>query len=131
MARRLQPGAAARQPRPGAAPDVSAEAFIGGTPYSNRERYYEASPIYHVSTANAEGTKWLLAYGTRDDISPPELHSVAFGEALKIAGALVRYVPLEGAPHFWHTEGEVDAGNPYNELMGKRLLTFLSDWAKW
>ena len=107
------------------------EAYIGGTPYTNRERYYEASPLYHASTQNAAGTKWLIAFGTRDDISPPEDHSLKIADALKVAGALVRLVPLEGAPHFWYMEGEVDEGNPYNVLMGQRLLTFLRSTAKW
>ena len=111
--------------------ESTTEAFIGGTPYSNREAYYEASPIYHASTEKAAGTKWLIAYGTRDDISPPEDHSIKLAEALKVAGALVRLVPVEGAPHFWHMEGEVNAANPYSELLGKRLLTFLHDWARW
>lgn len=111
--------------------EATGEAFLGGTPYDMRERYYQASPIFHASTRNAKGTKWLIAWGTHDDITPPGQHSLKLADALKIAGALVRLVPLEGAPHFWYMEGGVDAGNPYNEHLGRRLLTFLADWAKW
>jgi acetyl esterase/lipase len=108
--------------------EQSAEAFLGGTPLSARDRWYEASPIYHASEQRARGTKWLIAYGTEDDVSPPAEHSIRLADTLKLAGALVRLVPIVGAPHFWYMEGEVDQTNPYAEHMALRLLNFLETW---
>lgn len=105
------------------------EAYLGGTPYSDRNRYYEASPVYHCSTANATGTKWLIAWGTHDEVSPPELHSLALAQELQMTGALVRLAPLVGAPHYWHMEGEVDDPGSYNQQLSGRLLRFLTAWA--
>ncbi len=108
--------------------ELSAEAFLGGTPLSSRARWYEASPIYHASEQRARGTRWLIAWGTEDDVTPPAEHSIRFADTLKLAGALVRLVPIVGAPHFWYMEGEVDQTNPYAEHMAVRLLTFLDTW---
>jgi acetyl esterase/lipase len=109
----------------------TAEAFIGGTPFTERARWYEASPLFHASEQNATGTKWLFAWGTEDDVTPAADHSLRLATALKQAGALVRLVPLVGAPHYWYMEGEVGPSNPFAELMGMRLLTFLETWSGW
>jgi acetyl esterase/lipase len=109
----------------------TAQAFLGGSPFSDRARWYEASPIFHASEANAKGTRWLIAWGTEDDTTPPAQHSIPFARALEQAGALVRRVPIVGAPHYWYMEGEVDASNPFAELMGRRLLSFLETWCGW
>ncbi len=108
-----------------------AEAFIGGTPLDARRRYSEASPIFHASAANARGTKWLIAWGTLDDVTPPPLHSERLAHDLKLAGALVRLAPLVGAPHFWYMESEADQAGSYNVQFAGRLLSFLRTWSGW
>ena len=108
----------------------TAEAFVGGTPFTDRARWYEASPLYHASEANARGTRWLIAWGTEDDVTSPEQQSIPFAKALKQAGALVRTVPLAGAPHYWYMEGDVGS-NPFAALFAARLLTFLETWCGW
>jgi len=108
----------------------SAELYLGSSPMSVRSRYYEASPIFHASEENARGTRWLLAWGTEDDVTAPELHSIVLSRHLKRAGALVRHAPIVGAPHFWYFEGEVDEG-PFLPVFASRLRTFLQAWSGW
>ena len=111
--------------------DTPLEWYLGGTPLDLRERYFEASPLVHASTANVRGTRWLIAWGTRDEVAEPETQSVPFSEAVKLAGAQVRVVPIEGAPHYWYMEGEVDGSNPFNDFVGRRMLTFLRGTCGW
>jgi acetyl esterase/lipase len=111
--------------------DQTLEWFLGGDPESALERWVDASPLALATTERGRGTRWLIAYGTEDDVAPADLHARPMIDALKVAGATVRTVPLVGAPHFWYMEGAVDASNPYAELMGKRLLTFLETWSGW
>ena len=107
------------------------ELFLGGSPSNVRRRYYEASPLFHASEQNASGTKWLIAWGTHDEISPPEEHSIALADELSLAGALVRLVPLVGAPHFWGLDADVDEPGSYGAQMAARLLAFLRTWCRW
>ena len=111
--------------------DQTLEWFMGGRPADDPERWARASPLRLATPDRARGTRWLIAFGTEDDVAPADLHARPMLDALKVAGALVRTVPLVGAPHFWYMEGDVDATNPYAELMGRRLLTFLETWSGW
>ncbi len=111
--------------------DSSAELLLGGTPMSQRRRYYEASPVFHASEANARGTRWLLAWGTEDDVTPPETQSLALSRHLKLAGAVVRHAPIVGAPHYWYFETEPDAPGSFNARFAERLHVFLERWAGW
>jgi dipeptidyl aminopeptidase/acylaminoacyl peptidase len=107
--------------------DVPTESFIGGTPMSHRRAYHEGSPLFHASTENAHGTSWLLAWGTEDDVVPPD-QSLALSAALKRAGALVRHVPIVGAPHYWYLEnGPTDRGSS-SEFVARRVEPFLAAW---
>lgn len=107
------------------------ELFLGGTPFDERRRYFEASPIFHASTANARGTKWLLTWGTHDEVAPPESQSIAMAGQLQMAGALVRLCAIPGAAHFWYMEGEVESPGSYNAHFASRLLGFLRTWCGW
>jgi len=111
--------------------DTPLEWFLGGTPMDARERYYAASPLVLASRQRARGTSWLLAWGTRDEVAEPATQSEPFATALTLAGAKVRLVPIEGAPHYWYMEGGVDASNPFNDLVGRRVRTFLADVCGW
>jgi acetyl esterase/lipase len=108
-----------------------AEMFLGGTPFDARMRYYEASPLYHASAANAAGTSWLIGWGTEDDVTPPTDHSEALADQLKLAGALVRLVPIVGAPHFWYLDSDVEDTTTYAGHMARRMLDFLRVWCRW
>jgi acetyl esterase/lipase len=107
------------------------ELFLGGTPFTERRRYFEASPIFHASAANAKGTRWLLTWGTHDEVAPPETQSMAMARQLQMAGALVRIAPIPGAAHFWYMEGEVEEPGSFNAHFAARLLGFLRTWSGW
>lgn len=107
------------------------KAFTGGTPLDARRRYYEASPIFHASADNARGTRWLIAWGTMDDVTPPGPQSERLAHDLKLADALVRLVPLVGAPHYWYMEEGPDEAGSYNAQFAGRLLAFLRTWSGW
>lgn len=115
--------------------DGHTEGYVGGTPIEARRRFFDAAPLTHASRQNAEGTRWLVAWGTHDDVVPPERQSVVFAEHLSRAGAMVRLAPIVGAAHFWYLEGrtgEIDpAAQTFNSRFAERLLTFLRDWCGW
>jgi acetyl esterase/lipase len=111
--------------------DSPLELFLGGTPLTERRRYYEASPTFHASARNARNTRWLLAWGTDDEVAPPDDQSLAMAAQLQMTGALVRRAPIVGAPHFWYMEAAPDeAGSASADLWG-RLLGFLRTWSGW
>lgn len=111
--------------------DNPLERFLAGTPLDQRRRYYEASPVFHASAANAKGTRWLITWGERDEVVPPATNSEALVRALQLAGATVRVAPIPGAGHFWYMEGEVLAPGAISAQFAPRLLGFLRTWAGW
>ena len=70
--------------------DHITERYMGGTPMNMREKFYQASPLYHASSQNAVGTKWLLAWGTADSVVDYKTQSLPFLTALTRAGAFAR-----------------------------------------
>ncbi|PZC48949.1 MAG: Acetyl esterase/lipase [Chloroflexi bacterium] len=110
--------------------DHITEKFLGGTPMNLRELFYLASPIYHASTQNARGTKWLVSYGTQDDVVDHREQSEALVHHLKRAGALVRPLAMEGANHFWLGDTGPEEGR-FNPIFGAELLLFLQNWSGW
>jgi acetyl esterase/lipase len=111
--------------------DAPLELLLGGSPLTARRRYYEASPLYYASERNARGTKWLIAWGTHDEVSPPEDHSLALAGQLQLAGALVRLAPIVGSPHFWYMEAGPDEPGSASAHLAGRLLGFLRTWCGW
>lgn len=111
--------------------DKVRERYLHGTPMDNRERYYTASPIFHASTEKATSTKWLIVWGTHDDVAPPVLNSERFFVHLKRAGALVRIVPVVGAVHFWEFESEVEDAGRFTAYLAPRVLSFFTTWCGW
>ena len=80
--------------------DQITEKFLGGTPMLIRRSYFDASPISYA-TVDKNRTRFLLVYGTADDIVDPVTQSQKFLTALKQAGFFVRTVVIPGAGHFW------------------------------
>jgi acetyl esterase/lipase len=115
--------------------DGHTQGYLGGTPMDARRRYYDASPLTHASRQNAAGTRWLISWGTNDDVAPPERQSLVFANHLTRAGATVRLAPIVGAAHFWYLEGrngQIDPlGSTFNGRLAERVLTFLRDWCGW
>jgi acetyl esterase/lipase len=107
------------------------ELYLGGPPTGMRSRYLEASPLTYVTSANAAGTRWLISWGTHDEVVPPQHHSVALAGQLQRAGALVRRLPIVGAPHFWEMETDADEPGSFNAELARSLLGFLRAWSGW
>ncbi|PZC48948.1 MAG: Acetyl esterase/lipase [Chloroflexi bacterium] len=110
--------------------DNITEKYLGGTPMSHRELFYLSSPLYYASTENAQGTQWLIPYGTYDDVVDHQAQSITFSQHLKRAGATVRQIPLLGANHFWVADGGPDEGQ-YNPTFVADLKLFLRNWLTW
>jgi acetyl esterase/lipase len=111
--------------------DAPLELFLGGTPLTERRRYFEASPLFHASERNARGQRWLISWGTNDEVAPPADHSLALAGQLQLAGAVVRLAPIVGAPHFWYMEAGPDEPGTVSADLGGRLLGFLRTWCGW
>lgn len=96
--------------------------YLGGTPMDVRERYYLMSPVYHASTQNAAGTRWLIAWGTADSLAPQSEQLVPH---LQRAGAAVQTYPILGAPHGFLSQTPVDEPGSWNAHFAPPLLRFL------
>jgi len=103
--------------------DQIVERFLGASLIDDRRIYFDASPLSHVSSKN-NGTAFLLAWGTEDDVVDNREQSEAFLEALKQAGHYVRSVVVAGAPHFWIGDPLDEAGS-HSGFFAPRLLRFL------
>ena len=111
--------------------DSPLELFLGGTPLTARRRYYEASPLFYASERNARGTRWLIAWGTDDEVSPAGQQSIVLAEQLQLTGALVRRAPIAATAHFWYMEAGPDEPGTASADLGRRLLGFLRTWCGW
>jgi len=105
--------------------DSICERFLGASLLDDRRLYFEASPLSYV-TRDANGTAFLLAWGTEDDVVDRATQSEAFLRALKQAGFFARSVIVQGAPHFWNSEPIEEPGSR-SGFLAPRLLRFLQD----
>jgi acetyl esterase/lipase len=104
--------------------DNIAQNLMGFPPMQDRRAWYAASPIAHATFAN-NGTAFLLAYGTADDIVDSSRQSESFLLALKQARFYVRTVVVQSAPHFWMAD-PVEEPNSFAGFLAPRLLRFLA-----
>ena len=109
--------------RPG---DNIAQGFLGAPLSENPQLYFEASPLSHATTGNADGgPAFFLAWGVHDDIVDHRTQSEAFLLALKQAGFYVR-TAVQQAPHFWVSD-PLDEPGSHSAYFAARLLRFLND----
>ena len=104
--------------------DNISEKFLGAAPHTDRKVFFEASPISYA-TVDKNGTRFLLVYGTDDDVVDPQTQSAAFLAALKQAGFFVRTVVIPGAGHYFLNEPVDDTS--VNAIAAPRVLRFLKD----
>jgi acetyl esterase/lipase len=104
--------------------DNISEKFLGAAPYTDRKVFFEASPISYT-TADKNGTRFLLVYGTDDDVVDPQTQSAAFLTALKQAGFFVRTVVIPGAGHYFLSDPVDDTS--FNAIAAPRVLRFLKE----
>jgi acetyl esterase/lipase len=105
--------------------DQITEKFLGQSPMQNRRVYFDASPTSYATVDKREklGTRFLLVYGTDDDIVDPATQSKVFLNNLKQAGFFARQTVIPGAGHFF-TAWPVEPGS-YNAVAAPQILMFL------
>jgi acetyl esterase/lipase len=105
--------------------DQITEKFLGQSPIQNRRVYFDSSPTSYATVDKREklGTRFLLIYGTQDDIVEPQTQSQVFLNNLKQAGFFARQTVIPGAGHFF-TAWPVDPGS-YNAQAAPQVLMFL------
>jgi acetyl esterase/lipase len=99
--------------------------FLGKQLYDDRQLYFNASPISHV-TARPNAPAFYLCWGDEDDIVDQPTQAVPFRDALKQAGYYVRTVIIPGAPHFWASDPIEEPGS-YSGHAAPRVLRFLQE----
>jgi acetyl esterase/lipase len=105
--------------------DPITEKFLGASPMIDRKIFFESSPISYA-TVDRNAPRFLLVYGTHDDIVDPVMQSVSFLTALKRAQFVARTVVVPGAGHFWLTD-PLDPGS-FGAYAGPKVLLFLKAW---
>ncbi len=100
------------------------EQFLGVAPMDDRRIFFDASPMSYTTTDN-NGTAFLLAYGTEDDIVD-RAQSDAFLLALKQAKFWARNAVIQGWGHYWMGTDPTDPGSGAS-LFAPRLMRFLGD----
>ena len=100
------------------------ETFIGHSGADDRFAYQKASPLNYVSRATNK-TAFFMAWGTRDDIVPPALHSERLLAALKRADYYVRQATVD-AGHFW-IHDPLHEANSFPGFVIPRLYRFLKE----
>jgi acetyl esterase/lipase len=106
--------------------DQITEKFLGVSPMQSRRTYFDASPLSYAMVDKNEKTRtrFLLIYGTDDDIVDPQTQSVAFLTALKQAGFFARTIVVPGSGHFWASDPVEEAGS-YGAQAAPQMLRFL------
>ena len=99
--------------------------FLGKQLYDDRQLYFQASPISHV-TSRPNAPAFYLAWGTEDDIVDVATQAAPFRDALKQAGFFVRTVIVPGAPHFWASD-PIEEPNSYSGIAAPRIVRFLQE----
>jgi acetyl esterase/lipase len=105
--------------------DQIAEVFLGIRPTEDKFRYFEASPVAYTTT-HANGTSFLVCWGTDDDVVDWKTQSRPFVTALKQAGYFVRLAPVQGAPHFW-MYAPIEEPHSYSGSLAPKVLRFLRE----
>ena len=89
------------------------ETWLGGPPAKAAERYLKASPI---SYARKRAAPTLLLHGTADLVVPVS-QSKLLEDALRAAGADVRLITFERAPHNFDERADANARQALAEAM--------------
>lgn len=98
--------------------DGAVQAFLGGSPASESDRYEVASPARHLPL----GIRQLLVHGDADDIVPPT-QSTDYGQAARRAGDDVEIVVLEEVDHFDVADVDHSAWNTVAVWLAETLGT--------
>jgi len=105
--------------------DQITEKFLDASPMTSRKAFFESSPMSYA-TIDKNATRFLLIYGTHDDIVDSDTQSAAFLTALKQAQFIARAIVVPGAGHFWVTD-PIDPSS-FGAYAGPKILLFLKAW---
>src|SRR6476660_2075325 len=102
------------------------EQLLGLSLMKHRRTYFDASPTSYATVEKNEKTRtrFLLIYGTDDDIVDPQTQSQVFLTALKQAGFFARGIVVPGSGHFWASEPVEEPGS-YGAQAAPQMLRFL------
>ena len=104
--------------------DQITEKFLDASPMTSRKAFFESSPMSYA-TVDKNATRFLLVYGTHDDIVDSE-QSATFLTALKQAQFIARAIVVPGAGHFWVAD-PIEPGS-FGAYAGPKVLLFLKAW---
>jgi len=105
--------------------DQITEKFLDASPMTSRKAFFESSPMSYA-TIDKNATRFLLIYGTHDDIVDSDTQSAAFLTALKQAQFIARAIVVPGAGHFWVAD-PIEPGS-FGAYAGPKVLLFLKAW---
>ena len=106
--------------------DNIAQGFLGVPLPENRQLYFEASPVSHATTPNADGgPSFMVVWSLFDDIVDHVTQSEAFLRALKQAGFYARSL-VQQTNHFWIGD-PLDEPGSHSAYFAVRALRFLED----
>lgn len=105
--------------------DQITEKFLGASPMTSRKAFFESSPMSYA-TVDKNATRFLLVYGTHDDIVDSDTQSAAFLTVLKQAQFIARAIVVPGAGHFWVAD-PIEPGS-FGAYAGPKVLLFLKAW---
>jgi len=97
--------------------------FLGSQPMTNRQVYFEASPLSYA-TVDKNKPAFLVIYGTSDEVVDAAQQSQAFQAALRQAQFFAHKIEIPSAGHYWVADPFNDPASP-NAYVGPRLLRFL------
>jgi len=97
--------------------------FLGGQPMTNRQLYFEASPISYA-TVDKNKPDFLIIYGTSDEVVDAGQQSQAFETALRQAQFPAQRIEIPSVGHYWVPDPFSDPRSP-NKYVAPRLLRFL------
>lgn len=100
--------------------------MLGGTPLDDPKRYFDASPISHVTHA-ARSLRAQLIHGDHDD-DIDVAQTQGFALRLRQAGALVQTVIVPGAGHLWFSSEDMTEPTSHGAFVAPRLLAFVKQF---
>ena len=106
--------------------DQITEKLLGASPSLSRSLFLDASPVNHVTAEMPDKPRFLLIYGTDDEVVEPQSQSQTFLAALKQAGYFARTVIVPGAGHFWAAD-PIDEPGSCSAVAAPRIVRFLRE----
>jgi acetyl esterase/lipase len=105
--------------------DNVTENYLGVSAIDDKFAYFHASPIAYVAP-HKNGPKFLICWGTNDDVVDWTEQSIPFVTALKQAGFRVRTSETPSAPHSY-ANGEINGASGHASRLAADIHHFLKE----